>query len=526
MCDSGRPKVKVYIIMKINRFMIAAVSSGSGKTLITCGLLRLLQEQGMTPVSFKCGPDFIDPMFHTTVLGTKSRNLDPWFTDGGRTRMLMATRAEQADIAVLEGVMGFYDGISPDSSVGGSADLAEVTRTPVLLVVPAHGMSRSVLPLIHGFLSFPGGQMIRGIILNRVSASFFPTLKKMIETETGIPVVGYVPKLDASMTLESRHLGLVMPDEIPGLQEKLGQLAGLFQRTMDLKQILAIADSAPDIPDEEIQREEDRVRMEMMPDVRGRKSDHNPKAGASNPDAGASAEGYERKNGVYVADKSHAKAGQYDIPAGRLRIGLARDEAFCFMYEDNLELLRQFGAELVPFSPMRDEKLPENLDGLLLHGGYPELHAEALSKNESMRRAIRDAITGGMPVQAECGGFLYLHRTLTDQKGQTYPLVGMFPEKAYDTGHLTRFGYVELREGRFFGRDVGPVRAHEFHYYESDNPGSAMLAVKPSGKRSWRCVRETDAMYAGFPHLYYYANPGVAAAFLDRCWQYSQRRML
>lgn len=492
MCDSGSPKVKVYIIMKINRFMIAAVSSGSGKTLITCGLLRLLQEQGMTPVSFKCGPDFIDPMFHTTVLGTKSRNLDPWFTDGGRTRMLMATRAEQADIAVLEGVMGFYDGISPDSSVGGSADLAEVTRTPVLLVVPAHGMSRSVLPLIHGFLSFPGGQMIRGIILNRVSASFFPTLKKMIETETGIPVVGYVPKLDASMTLESRHLGLVMPDEIPDLQKKLDQLAGLFHRTMDLKQILAIADSAPDIPDEEIQREEDRVR----------------------------------KISVCGAVQNQMEDTQYVSSNGLVRIGLARDEAFCFMYEDNLELLRQFGAELVPFSPMRDEKLPENLDGLLLHGGYPELHAEALSKNESMRRAIRDAITGGMPVQAECGGFLYLHRTLTDQKGQTYPLVGMFPEKAYDTGHLTRFGYVELREGRFFGRDVGPVRAHEFHYYESDNPGSAMLAVKPSGKRSWRCVRETDTMYAGFPHLYYYANPGVAAAFLDRCWQYSQRRML
>ncbi len=506
--------------MKLRRFMIAAVSSGSGKTLITCGLLRLLQEQGMTPVSFKCGPDFIDPMFHTTVLGTKSRNLDPWFTDGGRTRMLMATRAEKADLAVLEGVMGFYDGISANSSAGGSSDLAEITRTPVLLVVPAHGVSRSVLPMVRGFLDFPGGQMIRGIILNRVSASFFPTLKKMIETETGIPVVGYVPKLEASMTLESRHLGLVMPDEIPGLQEKLGQLAGLFRQTMDLEQILAIADSAPDIPDEEIQREEDRVRIEMQaPGDRERISDNE-------LDIRASEEECERKSCVCSADKSHAKAGQDDKTIGKIRIGLARDEAFCFMYEDNLELLRRFGAELVPFSPMRDEKLPENLDGLLLHGGYPELHAEVLSQNESMRRAIRDVITGGMPVQAECGGFLYLHRTLTDQKGQTYPLVGMFPEKAYDTGHLTRFGYVELREGRFFGRDVGSVRAHEFHYYESDNPGSAMLAVKPSGKWSWRCVRETDTMYAGFPHLYYYANPGVAAAFLDCCRKYQRRRNL
>lgn len=465
--------------MKIRRFMIAGISSGSGKTLITCGLLRLLQEKDIRPVSFKCGPDFIDPMFHTTVLGTKSRNLDPYLTDRGRTRMLMATRSSDADAAVLEGVMGFYDGISAGSSAGGSSDLAEITETPVLLVVPAHGMSRSVLALIRGFLHFPGGQMIRGIILNRVSASFYPVLKRMIEEETGIPVVGYVPVLDPSMTLESRHLGLVMPEEIPALQQKITNIAGLFSRTMDIGRILRIAGSAPDIPDAEIRREEERVQAEM-----------------------------KRQTG------SETAAG--------LRIGLARDVAFCFFYEDNLELLRKCGAELVPFSPMSDGKLPEYLDGLLLHGGYPELHAAELSRNETMRHDIRCAAEGGMPVLAECGGFLYLHRTLVDRDEKPYPMAGFFPEKAYYTGHLTRFGYAELTGGKIFGRDVGPIRTHEFHYYDSENPGSMFLAVKPSGTRSWHCVRGSDTMYAGFPHLYYYANPGIASAFIDRCRRYHE----
>lgn len=465
--------------MKISRFMIAAVSSGSGKTLITCGLLRLLQERGLRPVSFKCGPDFIDPMFHSTVLGAKSRNLDPYFTDRSRTRMLMATRSEETDIAVLEGVMGFYDGISAVSSAGGSSDLAEITETPVILIVPARGMSRSALALVHGFLHFPGGQMIRGIILNRVSASFYPSLKQMIEDETGIPVVGYVPVLDPSMTLESRHLGLVMPGEIPALRQKITELAALFGRTMDLERILRIAGDAPEIPDTEIRQEKERVLTEMNY--------------SSDSDAGI-----------------------------RLRIGLAQDAAFCFFYEDNLELLRESGAELVPFSPMRDKKLPEHLDGLLLHGGYPELYAAELSQNETMRREIRCAISGGMPVQAECGGFLYLHSSLGDRGGKQYPMAGVFPEKAYDTGHLTRFGYAELTGGKIFGRDVGPIRTHEFHYYESENPGSMFLAVKPSGNRSWRCVRGSDTMYAGFPHLYYYVNPGIAGAFLDSCRMYHE----
>ena len=480
--------------MHIDRFMTAAVSSGSGKTLITCGLLELLKRRGLNIAAFKCGPDYIDPMFHTRVLGTKSRNLDPYFTGHDRTRMLLAKNSEGADLAVLEGVMGFYDGITPESSEGGASDLAGITETPVLLIVPARGMSRSVLAEIRGFLDFPGGDRIRGIILNRVPASFYPALKDMIVKETGIPVVGYVPVLDASMTLESRHLGLILPDEITELRKNISRIADLFERTMDVDKILSVASKAPDLPDAEISR-----------------------TWSDTFSAASSAAGTPRLPEPSAEKGTHSAA---DPKGETVRIGIAEDEAFCFFYEDNLELLRRLGAELVPFSPVHDRNLPEDLDGLLLHGGYPELYASELSSNAEMRGAIRAAILAGLPVQAECGGFLYLFRELEDMEGRKYPMAGIFPGTAHYTGHLTRFGYVELQGKGLFGGDDVPVRAHEFHYYDADDPGNDLLAVKPSGKRSWRCAHVSDVLYAGFPHLYYYAEPRIAGWFVRRCRQF------
>lgn len=203
--------------------------------------------------------------------------------------------------------------------------------------------------------------------------------------------------------------------------------------------------------------------------------------------------------------------------AFRLRIGVANDEAFCFFYQDNLDLLRELGAELVEFSPMKDKELPAGLDGLILNGGYPELDAKILSDNESMRFSIARAIEAGLPTIAECGGFLYLHETLKDMEGDPYPMTGIIPGTASYTGHLTRFGYATLSGGKIFGQDVGPIRTHEFHYYDSEDPGDEYLAEKPTGKRSWRCIHSTETLYAGFPHLYFYANPRVAAAFLIAC---------
>ena len=446
--------------MKVKRIMIAAASSGSGKTLITCGLLGALKNRGLKPASFKCGPDFIDPMFHTKVLGTKSRNLDTFFAGDDTTRMLLCKNSVGADISVMEGVMGYYDGLAIDSSRAGASDLAGVTDTPVLLIVNAKGASRSVLPMIKGFLGFQEKPCIKGIILNRISPMLYPSMKEMIERELQTEVVGYLPVL-TDCILESRHLGLMMPDEITSLQEKLGELSAKLEKTLDIDRILELADAAPDI--------------------------------AYKP---------------YIPD--------YHAPQ-RLRIALARDEAFCFFYEDNLALLREMGAELVPFSPIHDKEIPENIDGILLHGGYPELYLKELSENETMLSSLRNALSEGIPCMAECGGFLYLHDSLSYLDGTTYKMAGVIPARAFYNGKLTRFGYITLDGGTMFGQNVGPMRSHEFHYFESEQNGDAYRADKPSGKRNWRCINSTETLFAGFPHLYYYANPKVPAAFLQTC---------
>ena len=454
--------------MKLNRILITAPSSGSGKTLVTCGLLGILKKRSLKVTSFKCGPDFIDPMFHTKVLGTKSRNLDTFFTGEAGTRMLLRKDGAGSDIAVMEGVMGYYDGVSETDSRAGASDLARVTDTPVLLVVNAAGASRSVLARIKGFLDFQEKPLIRGVILNKISPMLYPRMKKVIEEELAVRVAGYLPVLK-DCVLESRHLGLMMPEEIAELQDKMNLLSSRLEETLDVDAILEIAAGASELPDVET----------------------------------------DKKTG----ETSCGSCGEF---AG-LRIGLARDEAFCFFYEDNLSLLRELGAELVEFSPIHDEKLPERLDGLLLHGGYPELHGKELSRNRSMRESIRKALEGGLPCMAECGGFLYLQETLEDMEGRKWPMVGMFPGNARNAGRLTRFGYVTLTEGSVFGKDTGPIRSHEFHYFDVEAPGEAFLASKPSGKRSWRCIHSRDTLFAGFPHLYYHANPAVPRAFLERC---------
>ncbi|MCQ2509870.1 MAG: cobyrinate a,c-diamide synthase [Lachnospiraceae bacterium] len=458
--------------MKLDRIMIAAPASGSGKTLITCGLLGLLKRKGFNVGSFKCGPDFIDPMFHTKVIGTKSRNLDTFFTDHETTRSLLAKNAADCDIAVMEGVMGYFDGMGLNDSRAGASDLAQVTDTPVLLIVNAKGCSRSILPAIKGFLDFQEKPCIKGIILNRVSAMLYPRMKEMIESELDIKVVGYVPVLKDCI-LESRHLGLMMPDEISELHEKLDQLSSELEKSLDLDAILALAKAAPELP----------------------------------PPSPVFGQNPAKEEEIAFRDT---------VRNAGIRIGLARDEAFCFFYEDNLTLLREMGAELVEFSPIHDEKIPDNLDALLFHGGYPELYTKQLSENASMRASVKAALDAGMICMAECGGFLYLHETLEDTEGNPYPMVGAVEGRAFYTGRLQRFGYITLKEGKVFGQEIGDIRSHEFHYFDSEHNGEAFLAQKPAAKRSWRCVNSGDTLFCGFPHLYYYANQELPKAFLKR----------
>ncbi|MDO4647135.1 MAG: cobyrinate a,c-diamide synthase [Eubacteriales bacterium] len=463
--------------MKNPRIMLAAGASGSGKTLITCGLLQVLVNRGLKVSSFKCGPDYIDPMFHSKVIGTKSRNLDTFFTGSEMTRWLFARNAADCDISVMEGVMGYYDGVAGVTTKASAYDLAQTTDTPVILIVNSKGMSLSLAAYIKGFLSYRENSHIKGVIFNQMSPMLYPRMKEAVEKELSVSVLGYVPKVE-DCVIESRHLGLMLPEEIVGLKERLQKLAGILENKLDIDGILALADSAPD--------------MDHLTDPRELNPDYSYHAGTS------------------------------------LRIGVSSDEAFCFFYEDNFELLREMGATLVPFSPLHDTKLPENLDGLLLYGGYPELYCRQLSENSSMREDIRKFLNLGMPCMAECGGFMYLHEQMEDMEGHFYPQVGVLPGNVFRTPKLSRFGYITLDSkenvSAFCADNLKGIPAHEFHYFDSENCGTDFSAKKPESRRGWECLHAEERRLLGFPHFYYYGQPALPAAFLKACETYKGER--
>ncbi len=458
------------------RFMLAGCASGSGKTTITCGLIRALMRRGLRVSSFKCGPDYIDPMFHSRMLGADSRNLDTFFTGRETTRYLFARGAKGTDISVMEGVMGYYDGMGLTSLDASSADLAEVTETPVILVVNVRGMSLSVLAQIKGFLEFKRPTQIRGVILNQASAMTYQGLAEAIERELHVRALGYVPRMP-EMTLESRHLGLVLPDEVEGLQKSLDALADVLEKTLDIEGILALSRT-------EVPEVSDQVPEHIRETLESREAE--------------------------------------EIRRVRPVVAVARDEAFCFIYEDNLRLLRELGARLQEFSPVHDRTLSREADGLLLYGGYPELCAGELSENTAMRGSIRQAVREKrMPCMAECGGFMYLHERMEDMEGQLWPMAGALDGEVRRTDHLVRFGYIglEARQEGILGEGLH-LKGHEFHYFESSDCGESFLAKKPSGKRSWNCIHGSENGMMGFPHLYYYAEPRIALDFLRRCAKY------
>ncbi len=456
--------------MRTPGILLTAPASGSGKTLITCGILQALVNRGQKIVSFKCGPDYIDPMFHGKVIGTKSRNLDTFFTDADTTRYLYEKNTEGFDLAVVEGVMGYYDGLGGIRTEGSTYDVARTLDLPAILIVNCRGASLSVLATVRGFLEYQKDSHICGVILNQISPMIYGQLRVLIEQELQIRVFGYVPKM-ANLSLDSRHLGLVLPGEIRALQKKLNDLAEKLEETLDLDGMISEIKTA-------------EYRTAGKSDIR------------------------KEIQALSFPDK--------------IRIAVAEDDAFCFTYLDNLELLEEMGAKLVPFSPLRDGRLPEAVSGLILSGGYPELHAKELGSNRSMRASVRKAVADGMPCIAECGGFLYLHRELEDTDGRFYPMAGVLDAKAYRTEKLSRFGYVTLaaEEDQLLGKAGTQIRGHEFHYWDSESCGESFHARKPAGRREWDCVHGTNTLYAGFPHLFYYSNLQVPHAFLRSCFAY------
>jgi cobyrinic acid a,c-diamide synthase len=452
----------------IPRFMLAAPSSGTGKTTVTLALLAALKTRGLDPVSFKCGPDYIDPMFHRAVLGIPSYNLDLFFTPEEVVRGLVCEHAAGHGAAVIEGVMGYYDG-SGTGTEASSYDLARATETPVLLVVSAHGAFLSIAATINGFKNFRKDSRIAGVLLNDCSKPLFDMMKDMLERETGLPMLGCLPRLP-DCAIESRHLGLVTAAEIGGLQDKISRLGEEAEKCIALDALLKLAASAPPITD-------------------------------------------------------NLPAVELKVKASP-RIAVAQDEAFCFYYEDNLRLLEKYGAALVPFSPLHDSGLPENIHALYLGGGYPELYAKALSENTSMLDSIRKTVSGGLPTFAECGGYLYLLEELEDDTGVSYPMAGAIKGRGFRTSALQRFGYITLtaRENNLLCAAGESIPAHEFHYWDSTINGDACTA-KRSG-REWPCIIATDTLFAGFPHLYLYGNPTFAQNFVKAAARFSETERL
>ena len=442
--------------MNTPRLVLAGTNSGCGKTTVTCAILQALKDRGLHPAAFKCGPDYIDPMFHSRIIGAKSGNLDLFFFSENTARYLLRKNSRGCDVSIIEGVMGFYDGLGLTTTAASTYEAAAVTDSPVVLIVNARGMSLSVLAQIQGFLTLYPDNHIRGVILNRCSPMTYPALAQAITRRFSLIMLGYLPELPAC-SLESRHLGLVTADEVEDLQDRLGRLAVQAEKSLDLAALLQLAASAPP--------------LECTP----------------------------------------VRLPRQEKP---VRIAVARDRAFCFYYEDSLDALRELGAELIPFSPLSDSKLPERIQGLYLGGGYPELYAAALSANSAMRRQIRSALERDLPCIAECGGFMYLTQAIGDRE-----MVGYLPGTCFDAGRLTRFGYVTLTDPQQPGLSLP---AHEFHHWDCTAPGEAFQARKQSG-RTWRCGYRNDHFYAGFPHFHFYACPDAAVRFYQACIKEGER---
>ena len=446
------------------RIMIAGTGSGCGKTTVTCAILKALSDRGLSISAYKCGPDYIDPMFHEHILDRPSTNLDSFFFDENTLKWLLVKNGRDCGVGVIEGVMGFYDGLGMDSTKASSYEISQITQTPVVLVLNAKGAALSLLAAIQGFLTFQENNNIRGVILNQCSAMTYEALSGVILShfEGRIKPFGYLPPMP-ECSLESRHLGLITAAEIADLDQKIEKLAAQAKKTIDLSGLLELA----------------------------------------------------AKSGTLSCEPLHLPIHQKTV-----RIAVAQDKAFCFYYHDNPDMLREMGAEIVPFSPLSDTSLPENIHGLYLGGGYPELYAEKLFENISMRKAVFCALQKRIPCIAECGSFMYLTQSIAD-----YPMTGFFPGSCYNNQKLTRFGYIHLKADceNLLCLEGEEIPAHEFHYWDCTENGSSFTATKPSG-RQWKCGYTDDYLYAGFPHFHFYAKPSAAIRFYEACLHYKEKQ--
>jgi cobyrinic acid a,c-diamide synthase len=452
--------------MNFPRLIITGTQSGVGKTTATLAILAALKGRGRQVQPFKAGPDFIDPGHHRAVTGRLSRNLDGWMLGEAVNREIFTRAAADADISIIEGMMGLFDGSSPVSEIGSTAELAKRLDAPVLLVIDGSAMARSAAAMVSGYAKFDPALRVAGVLFNRVgSEGHYKLLKDAIEQETDVMVVGYL-RPDPAVTISDRHLGLVTAME-EGIGELYDLLAKAAEETIDLDRIEALARSASEF----VRR--DKIAIPRL------KPDNSRRV---------------------------------------VQVGVAFDQAFCFYYPDNLELLEAAGAELVKFSPMNDQVLPD-VDMLYLGGGYPELHGERLACNVTMRTAIRQFAERGGPIYAECGGMMYLTQAIRDLEGKSHEMVGLFAAEAVMSKVRMTLGYRELQVSQpcLLGEVGIKARGHEFHYSLVEPKGQLQYActlMDAQGKSTGQdglVVGNTLGLYS---HLHFASQPRIAASLI------------
>ncbi|MBC1548884.1 cobyrinate a,c-diamide synthase [Listeria sp. FSL L7-1434] len=442
----------------MNKILIAAASSGAGKTTVTLGVMHALKKRGLRVQPFKVGPDYIDTNYHQAITGVASINLDSFLIDDDALlAALFEKHGESADISVIEGVMGLFDGLGIDRDNASTSFIAKCTKTPVILVVDGKAISTSAAAIVDGFNRFDPELKIAGVIINRVaSENHFSLIKGAIERYTDVPVLGYLPK-NAAVALPERHLGLVPQEEMTELEAKWELLGDLIAEHVDLDRLLEISKSGEDLVGESLDI--------TLPNFSG------------------------------------------------FRVAYALDAAFHFYYQDNLELIRSTGAMMIPFSPLEDKEVPK-ADFIYIGGGFPEVFAERLAKNSTMRKSILAAHEKGIPIYAECGGLMYLGSALEMNDAQ-YEMVGVFSGISKMTTRLRKFGYctAEPLEDTLIGKKGTAIRGHEFHHsiFETTETPCLQLSKKRDGEivKAWQGGYQKGNTFASYLHIHFYQNPAI-----------------
>jgi len=462
--------------MRLPRLVIAGTHSGVGKSTVSLGLMAAFRQRGLTVQSFKVGPDYIDPSYHTVITGRTSRNLDSWMLTHDMVRNVFVGASQSADVSIVEGVMGFYDGKDALSNVGSTAEISVLLQCPVLLVIDASGMARSAAAMVRGYQSLDSSVNIAGVIANRVGGEgHFRLIKQAVEDACGVPVVGYLT-CHLEIEIPERHLGLIPAIERGDHAPLLAELSALAEATMELDVILSLAKTAPEI-----------TIPESLPAVQ-----------------------------TSLAT---------NLSAPKARIAVARDAAFNFYYAENLEFLERYGAELVFFSPLRGENIPRGANGLYIGGGFPEEFASQLSTHGEVMDVLRREIQRGLPTYAECGGYMYLTEALTDLQGHSHKMVGLIPARVTMQKRLSNFGYREVTgvHGNWLLSSNQTARGHEFHYSSIEYRLPAPSAYETTGTHQPSPQREgymIGNVIAGYTHMHFGSNPNMAKQFVEQCSLY------